>query len=213
MDGDDVRPHHETMSRASILMGVVIAYLALAFVLRTFLHWRRTGSSGFRGLSGTPFSLPWVGGVLLVLAFVGSVAAPVLATVDVDRPLIAPTLALDLVGGAAVALGCLFLFWSQGAMGTSWRIGVDGDERTDLVTGGPFSLVRNPIFSALLLSAAGFALLLPNRSALASYTILVAAIEIQVRAVEEPYLRRAHGDAYARYEARVGRFVPGLGRR
>ncbi|HLS74191.1 MAG TPA: hypothetical protein VK046_10500 [Actinomycetaceae bacterium] len=37
-------------------------------------------------------------------------------------------------------------------------------------------------------------------------------MEIQVRLVEEPYLLRTHGPAYARYTARVGRFLPGLGR-
>jgi protein-S-isoprenylcysteine O-methyltransferase Ste14 len=41
---------------------------------------------------------------------------------------------------------------------------------------------------------------------------LFAALELQTRAVEEPYLLRTHGEAYAAYAARVGRFVPGLGR-
>jgi len=38
------------------------------------------------------------------------------------------------------------------------------------------------------------------------------SLELQVRAVEEPYLRRTHGTAYERYVAQVGRFVPALGR-
>jgi protein-S-isoprenylcysteine O-methyltransferase Ste14 len=42
--------------------------------------------------------------------------------------------------------------------------------------------------------------------------LTVAAIQMQVRAVEEPYLLRTHGDNYAAYAARVGRFLPGLGR-
>src|SRR5918996_1007579 len=40
----------------------------------------------------------------------------------------------------------------------------------------------------------------------------VIGLEMQVRLVEEPYLRRAHGDEFGAYEARVGRFVPGVGR-
>jgi len=36
-------------------------------------------------------------------------------------------------------------------------------------------------------------------------------VKIQVRLVEEPYLLRTHGPAYARYAQRVGRFLPGLG--
>jgi protein-S-isoprenylcysteine O-methyltransferase Ste14 len=41
---------------------------------------------------------------------------------------------------------------------------------------------------------------------------LFVAIELQVRAVEEPYLLQMHGDAYADYAVRVGRFVPAMGR-
>ena len=63
--------------------------------------------------------------------------------------------------------------------------------------------MRNPIFSALLLSAAGFALLLSTVAAGASFALLLAAIELQVRAVEEPYLRRVHGAAYLAYGRRV----------
>jgi protein-S-isoprenylcysteine O-methyltransferase Ste14 len=48
--------------------------------------------------------------------------------------------------------------------------------------------------------------------ALAGLAALWLALEIQVRLVEEPYLLRTHGDAYREYAARVGRFVPGLGR-
>jgi protein-S-isoprenylcysteine O-methyltransferase Ste14 len=41
---------------------------------------------------------------------------------------------------------------------------------------------------------------------------LVAGIELQVRAVEEPHLLRTHGEAYARWARATGRFVPSLGK-
>ena len=41
---------------------------------------------------------------------------------------------------------------------------------------------------------------------------VVTAQQIQVRLVEEPYLRRVHGDAYRRYAASTGRFLPWIGR-
>jgi protein-S-isoprenylcysteine O-methyltransferase Ste14 len=75
----------------------------------------------------------------------------------------------------------------------------------ELVTGGPFALVRNPIFSAMVLAFLGLALLVPNAAALAGFVALVVALEVQVRLVEEPYLLRAHGARYADYAARVGR--------
>jgi protein-S-isoprenylcysteine O-methyltransferase Ste14 len=42
--------------------------------------------------------------------------------------------------------------------------------------------------------------------------LTLLGIEMQVRAVEEPYLKRIHGEAYLHYAKRVGRFVPGFGR-
>jgi hypothetical protein len=47
-------------------------------------------------------------------------------------------------------------------MGTSLQIGVDPTERTQLVTTGPFALVRNPIFAAMLPTALGLTLLVPS---------------------------------------------------
>ena len=90
-------------------------------------------------------------------------------------------------------------------------VGVDEDERTELVTSGSFAMVRNPIFTAMLVTGAGIALVVPNGIALGGWVLLLLAIEFQVRVVEEPYLRRHHGEPYQRYLARVGRFLPGVG--
>ncbi len=110
----------------------------------------------------------------------------------------------------AVGLGATLA--AQLAMGNSWRIGVDPDERTELVTTGPFALVRNPIFSAMLPTSLGLVLMVPSWVAIIGFAALVLALELQVRVVEEPYLLRAQGRRYAEYAARVGRFVPGVGR-
>ncbi|GAB3010244.1 hypothetical protein GCM10023080_090760 [Streptomyces pseudoechinosporeus] len=64
----------------------------------------------------------------------------------------------------------------------------------------------------MVVTAAGLVLMVPNIVALISLAALVVAIELQVRAVEEPYLRATHGSAYLEYGATAGRFVPGLGR-
>jgi protein-S-isoprenylcysteine O-methyltransferase Ste14 len=58
----------------------------------------------------------------------------------------------------------------------------------------------------------GLMLLTPNLLAVASLLALLLALEIQVRAVEEPYLLRTHGETYRRYAAATGRFLPGIGR-
>jgi protein-S-isoprenylcysteine O-methyltransferase Ste14 len=158
-------------------------------------------------------SIEWLAGVLFVVALLGGLAAPVLALLGIAAP-IAP---LDgrpghLVGVVLYALGVVGTLAAQLAMGDSWRIGVDAKERTALVTNGPFAWVRNPIFPAMIPTSLGLALMVPSWVALAAFGVLVVALELQVRGVEEPYLSRVHGPSYAAYAARVGRFVPGLGR-
>jgi protein-S-isoprenylcysteine O-methyltransferase Ste14 len=106
----------------------------------------------------------------------------------------------------------MITYRSQLDLGTSWRIGVDERERTDLITGGMFSLVRNPIFSGMAAAAIGTAIAVPSSLARLAATALMVGMEIQVRTVEEPHLLRTHGQAYRAYAARTGRFIPAVGR-
>ncbi len=196
-----------------LALGLYALYMALAFGLRTWLQLRRTGESGFKGISGRLGSLEWIAGVLFVLAIAIGVAAPVLDVTGALEPLDAlDSAGVRATGVAIFIVGLVGTLYAQVAMGESWRIGVDVDERTALVTSGPFAIVRNPIFAAMLPASLGLALLVPNIAALAGFGALVLALQIQVRLVEEPYLLRQHGEAYRNYAARVGRFVPGLGR-
>jgi protein-S-isoprenylcysteine O-methyltransferase Ste14 len=196
-----------------LALGLYALYMAFAFGLRTWLQIRRTGSSGFKGISGRLGSLEWIAGVLFVVAIAVGVAAPILDVTDVIEPLDAFDSAGVRATGVAIFLaGLVATVYAQVAMGESWRIGVDDQERTALVTSGPFAVVRNPIFAAMLPATLGLTLLVPNLVAFVGLAALWIALEIQVRLVEEPYLLRQHGDAYRNYAARVGRFVPGLGR-
>jgi protein-S-isoprenylcysteine O-methyltransferase Ste14 len=199
---------------AALALASYAVYLALAFGLRTAVQLRRSGDSGFRGIGGAVGSPEWIAGVLFALALVVGVAAPVLALVDVVEPIEALDRPLAHVAGVVLfVFGLSATLGAQFAMGSSWRIGVDPSESTALVTDGPFGWVRNPIFSAMIPTSLGLALMVPSWVAVAGVVALVTALELQVRVVEEPYLRHAHGGEYAQYEARVGRFVPGFGRR
>jgi protein-S-isoprenylcysteine O-methyltransferase Ste14 len=189
-----------------------VLWFVLAFGIRTVVQVRRTGDSGFRGLSRSGL-LEVTAGLGFVVALLVGFAAPIadlagVARIDgLDWPWVA-------VAGAAVAsVGVALTLLAQLSMGESWRIGVDPGERTALVHDGAFRIVRNPIFSAMVVTAIGLALMVPNVLAVIGLVSLVIALEAQVRGVEEPYLRSVHGEDYRRYEAAVGRFVPGLGRR
>lgn len=196
---------------ATLALGLYGLYLGVGFGLRTWLQWRRTGDTGWRGISGRFASPEWWAGVLFAAALVAGVLGPVTALLGLDPVPALNAPAVQAVGLVAAVLGVLATFATQVAMGTSWRIGVDDTERTELVTAGPFALVRNPIFTAMAATGCGLALMVPNLVALLGFVLLLVALQLQVRVVEEPYLLATHPTAYAAYARTVGRFVPGLG--
>lgn len=198
-----------------LVLVLTLVYLVVVLVVRTLAHWRRTGTTGFHGISGRPGSLEWSGGVLFVAGIFLAVAAPVARLFSEDGlgalVLDAGSLFTTVAGSALYALGFVATYRSQSAMGKSWRIGVDASERTELVSEGAFRFVRNPIFTSMLVAGAGLFLLLPTVLSVAAWLALFVAIELQVRFVEEPYLVRTHGDAYRAYARTTGRLLPGLG--
>lgn len=195
-----------------LALALFALYALVGFGIRTVVQLRRTGDSGFRGLSGSPGASEWWAGVLFAAALVGIVLGPVAGLLGLPEIPLLEQGWIWKVGAVLAAVGIVATVSTQLAMGDSWRVGVDQDEHTELVTSGPFAVARNPIFTAMLATVAGIALIVPNAIAVLGWVLLWVAIELQVRVVEEPYLRRHHGERYLLYSATVGRFVPGVGR-
>lgn len=206
-------PATTTVRRRRQLPSRLVAWLSLAVtalfaildgVLPNIAYRRRTGRLLIRHGSGASgwLAMAWVATVFL--------AGPLADIGGLNRLTSSP--ALVVAGVALVLAGLTTVFLAQRTMGDSLRIGIDPSEQTALVNRGIFALVRNPIYSAMILYAAGTAALVPNILSFSVLACFVTTMEYQVRLVEEPYLRRTHGDSYAEYLARVGRFVPGVGR-
>lgn len=208
------------MTRSVLALVLIVAYGAVAFGWRSWHQHRRTGDTGLRLAPGDGV-VGRVGHLAVVASFAASFAAPV-AALAVGDPA-APggpaglveggtgtvTLVLGLLLGGIGAVGTVA---AQLQMGESWRVGVDVQEQTALVTHGLFARVRNPIFTAMVVGFAGLALLVPNAVAIVGVLLAVVGLQLQVRFVEEPYLRGVHGGEYQRWAARSGRFLPAVGR-
>ena len=198
---------------ATAALALYGVFILSGFGWRSYRQWRRTGSTGMRGFRGRPGSLEWLAGAGFVLALLIGAVAPILQSAGVLAPIaILDHPVVGVVGATAAVVGIAATLWAQESMGDSWRIGVDAGETTQLVDDGMFGWVRNPIFTAMLVFGAGVALMAPNVLSLFGFALLLMSIEMQVRVVEEPYLRRAHGGRYRDYAGRVGRFVPRIGR-
>jgi protein-S-isoprenylcysteine O-methyltransferase Ste14 len=195
----------------ALALTLAVVFGAVAFGLRTFVQWRRTGDSGWRvrELGSLPARIARIG---MVVGFGLLVLGPLAALTEPGGPG-AGVRGLRFVGAVVAAIGIFVAVLAQFGMGRSWRIGVDPDERTDLVTTGWYRWVRNPIYTGILAFALGQALLVMNAWSVLALVIAFAGTEVQVREVEEPYLEATHGAAYREWATRAGRFVPLVGRR
>ena len=194
-------------------LGLYLIFAVLGFGWRSWTQYRHTGSTGFRGIHGRPGSRQWLAGAVFIAAILAGAAAPLLQLLDILTPIALLQAPWIQASGTVLAVaGIAATLYAQRDMGESWRIGVDPSETTTLVRSGVFGLVRNPIFTAMLIFAAGITVMTPNPLALAAFAVLWVTIELQVRVVEEPYLNAIHGQAYRDYCETVGRFVPHIGR-
>lgn len=141
---------------------------------------------------------------LLLLHALGPARWPPLVRVPgLDR------LALDVVGGCVGFAGLALCAHAQSVMGGSWRVGIDTERSTALVTRGIYGRIRNPTYLGLHLVSVGLWLIWPT-TLVAGYALLFFVVmDIQVRA-EEEHLLAAHGDAFRRYADRTHRYLPGL---
>jgi len=198
---------------AGLVAVMYVGFLVLAFGWRSWARYRETGDTGYRGFSGDAGWLERAAGIL----FVGSVGLSVANGIAVPTGLLSPielprVSDLGIVGAALLIAGATFALVAQAFMGLAWRIGVDPDERLALVRSGPFAFARNPFFTGMLVATAGMAIAYPTLLGAAGWLLLLLAVELQVRRVEEPYLAREFGAEYADYAYGVGRFAPGFGR-
>lgn len=79
-----------------------------------------------------------------------------------------------------------------------------------LVASGPYRCSRNPMYLAVLLILIGWALGFRSGPLVAYLIALMALFHLRVIWYEEPFLERAHGEAWRRYRARVPRWL-GIG--
>jgi protein-S-isoprenylcysteine O-methyltransferase Ste14 len=189
----------------------VCGYLAIALIWPTWSTWRRSGvwpvvfhreAAPLQRAAGLIFAV-------MLLGLVGWSLRIGLGD-PAEQGVVAVPVAICGTGWLLVAAGTVITRSAQVTMGRSWRIGID-DRPTELVTHGPFRWSRNPIFAGMTLTLGGFLLVAPSLASLCLVAVLVASIQVQVR-FEELHLLARQGDAYRRYAARVGRFVPWWGR-
>ena len=111
------------------------------------------------------------------------------------------------IGAFLTAAGLLFTVWARLHLGRNWSGSVTIKEGHELVTSGPYALVRHPIYTGLLLALLGSTLALGDWRAVLAFALAAGALWRKLR-VEERWMRQQFGDAYQVYAQRVAAVIP-----
>lgn len=99
------------------------------------------------------------------------------------------------------------MVWSRIVFGLRSFHAAAAATRGPLVSRGPFALVRNPIYTSIVLFPVGALVAYPDAWHAAALLVATAGLLLRIQA-EEAELLSAYGDEHARYRARVKRLVP-----
>ncbi|PBB38901.1 MULTISPECIES: isoprenylcysteine carboxylmethyltransferase family protein [unclassified Mesorhizobium] len=105
--------------------------------------------------------------------------------------------------------GVLLIF--LGIVGRLWStLYIGGRKSSEVVTGGPYSITRNPLYLFSTVAAAGVGAQIGSFSGIILFAVLCAGAFHVVILREERYLKEVLGAPYKAYLARVPRFFPKL---
>ena len=110
------------------------------------------------------------------------------------------------IGLVLFAVGLAFAIWARVHIGRNWGIPMTQKDEPELVTSGPYHLVRHPIYSGILVAGVGTAVAL---SWVALIVVALAGVYFLYSArVEERYLAGQFLDIYPVYKRSTKMLVP-----
>ncbi|MGC2476046.1 MAG: isoprenylcysteine carboxylmethyltransferase family protein [Candidatus Sulfotelmatobacter sp.] len=113
------------------------------------------------------------------------------------------------LGAAVTVAGLLFAVWAREHLGRNWSRSVTIKEDHELITTGPYAVVRHPIYTGILTGFLGMAIAISQVRGLIVVVLIFGVFWIKLR-MEEEFMRSQFGETYARYARQTAALVPYL---
>jgi protein-S-isoprenylcysteine O-methyltransferase Ste14 len=115
--------------------------------------------------------------------------------------------ALAWTGIALCIVGLAFCIWARFTLGRNWSGIVTLKGGHELITRGPYALVRHPIYTGLLTMFVATVMVLGHVAGIIAIPLVFVSIWIKLRH-EEKLMLQKFPDQYAAYQRRVKRLIP-----
>jgi protein-S-isoprenylcysteine O-methyltransferase Ste14 len=120
-----------------------------------------------------------------------------------------PTPAIAWAGIAVCAAGLAFAIWARRTLGRNWSGAVTIKEDHELITRGPYRIVRHPIYTGILVGVLGT--FIGTGRVREAVLLLLAGLAVFMKiSVEERLMLRQFPEAYPEYRRRTRAIIPFL---
>jgi protein-S-isoprenylcysteine O-methyltransferase Ste14 len=113
------------------------------------------------------------------------------------------------LGAAVTIAGILFAVWAREHIGSNWSRSVTIKQGHELITTGPYAVVRHPIYTGILIGFLGMAIAISQVRGFIAFVLVFLALWIKLR-MEEQWMRSQFGETYATYAHQTAALVPYL---
>jgi protein-S-isoprenylcysteine O-methyltransferase Ste14 len=113
---------------------------------------------------------------------------------------------LGAIGLAVFASGIALAIWARIHLGSNWGMPMDQKAEPELVTSGPYRLVRHPIYTGLLVAVVGTALATSLIALILA--VLLTGYFYFAASVEEKNLTATFPEEYPAYRSRTKMLIP-----
>jgi len=113
------------------------------------------------------------------------------------------------LGAAILVGGLLFAIWAREHLGRNWSRSVTIKEGHELITTGPYRVVRHPIYTGILAGFLGTAIAISEVRGFIAFALVFFALWLKLSR-EEQWMRSQFGEAYAAYAQKTAALVPYL---
>ncbi len=113
------------------------------------------------------------------------------------------------LGSTVMVAGLLFAVWAREHLGGDWSSSITVKQGRELITTGPYAVVRHPIHTGILAGLLGTAIALSQVREFIAFVLIVLVLWLKLR-MEEQWMRSQFGETYATYAHQTAALVPYL---